>query len=134
MTRTAAPPSRRRPRTDAARLPLRWASASRTKEGELYRRVVRLLRAHLGNPSAAEELLIARVAWLQVHLAHIDEKALKDGGLSPHATREYLAWANALARMLRSLGLRQSEREKSVDEILADIHGAMSPAPKDTDA
>jgi hypothetical protein len=121
QTDTPAPPPRRRPRRDAARLPLRWAAKSRTREGELYRRVVRDLRQHLGNdPTAAEELLISRIAWLQVHLAHIDERAMKDGGLSPHATREYLAWANCIARMLAVLGLKgaASPEPRSIADLL----------------
>jgi hypothetical protein len=116
----ARPPHRTR-RTDAARLPLRWAAKSRTREGELYRRVARQLRAHVGRPSAAEELLISRIAWLSVHMAHIDEVALRDGGLSQHATREYLAWANSLAKMIAKLGLRPCKpHQPSLAEQLAE--------------
>jgi hypothetical protein len=101
-------PSQRRPkRTDAARLPFRWAGASRTREGELYRRVVRQLVAHVGGrPSATEEYMIGQIAWLQVHLAHLNEAALKKGVLSNHAQREYLAWSNAYVRALARLGIK----------------------------
>jgi hypothetical protein len=86
---------------------MRWASTSCTKEGELYRATVRQLTAHIGGkPSAAEALLIGRIAWMQVHMAHIDERAMREGSLSPHACREYLAWANSCARMLAQIGMK----------------------------
>ncbi len=120
MSTVTSPPGRRQ-RTDVARLPLRWAATSKTREGELYRRVVRQLREHVGGkPSHAQELLIGRIAWLQVHLAHIDERAMKDGGLSPHATREYLAWSGAICRLLHGLGLQPAAaRESTLAEQLA---------------
>jgi hypothetical protein len=48
---------------------------------------------------------------LQVHLAHIDERAMQDGGLSPHATREYLAWSNTLAKLIGRLGLHDAQEQ-----------------------
>lgn len=129
---TAAPPSGQHRRTDVARLPLQWAAASATKEGEMYRRVVRQLRDHVGgNPSAAQELIIARIAWLQLHMAHIDERAMKDGGLSPHATREYLAWANSLSRMLASLGPPASAKPPTPAEALQRLHDAIAAGAAD---
>lgn len=103
---STTPASRKPFRSDASRLPMCWAGKSNTREGELYRRIVRQLTSHVGKPSHAQELLIGRIAWLQVHLAHIDERAMQDGGLSPHATREYLAWSNSLAKLLDKLGLK----------------------------
>lgn len=113
-------------RTDAARLPLVWTGTGNTREGELYRRICRQLREHVGGkPSHAQELLIARIAWLQVHMAHIDERALKDGGLSPHGTREYLAWSNSMAKMLARLGFQPTvAKPKTVTEILAELRQA----------
>lgn len=100
----------------------------------MYRRVVRQLREHVGGkPSAAEELIIARIAWLQLHLAHIDERAMQDGGLSPHATREYLAWANSLARMLALLGPPASAKPPTPAEALAAVHAAMMEADDGTE-
>ncbi len=98
-----------------------WASAGKSREGEMYRRVVRQLIAHVGgSPSHAQELVIARIAWLQVHLARIDERAMADGGLSPHASREYLAWSNTIARLVCRLGLRGApERQPTLAEIIA---------------
>ena len=105
-------PKRRPRRTDTTRLPIVWAGASRTKEGELYRATVRQLTAHVGgHPSAAEALMIGRIAWVQVHMAHIDERAMKDGGLSPHAAREYLAWSNSMAKLIGRLGMKAAPAE-----------------------
>ncbi len=65
--------------------------------------------------------MIGRIAWLQVHLAHIDERTLRDGELSPNATREYLAWANSLSRMLQALGLAEKPKPaKTLAEHLAE--------------
>lgn len=121
---TISAPHKRPRRTDTAALPFRWQKNGRSREGELFRRVCRDLRRHVGGrPTAAEELLIGRIAWLQVHLAHIDERAMEAGGLSDHATREYLAWSGALARLLDRLGLKEPPpREPTVQEILAAIH------------
>jgi hypothetical protein len=102
-----------------------WAMKSRTREGELYRRVCRDLRKHLaGRPSPAQEMLIGRIAWLQVHLSRLDMKALETEEMSEHAGKQYLAWANSLSKMLRALGLAAAPAPpKSVDEMLVELHG-----------
>ena len=99
-----------------------WSQSSLTRDGAMYRRVVRQLVAHVGgHPSHTQELLIARIAWLQVHLARIDERAMADGGLSSHATREYLAWSNAIARHICRLGLHGTpERPVTLADIQAE--------------
>jgi hypothetical protein len=114
---------------------LLWASVSRTKEGELYRATVRQLVAHVGGkPSPAEALIIGRIAWLQVHLAHIDERAMLDGGLSPHATREYLAWSNSLAKLIGRLGMKCARAEPSPRWVPYTARGAALAAPGQTPA
>lgn len=109
---------------DLSARPFRWVAAGRSHETALYRDCVLQLTRHLGRePSAAEAMLIGRLAWLHVHLARIDERALREGALSPHATREYLAWANSLARLLDRLGMRPPAPAKpSVQELLDAIH------------
>jgi hypothetical protein len=135
-----AKPKRKPRRTDVTRLPFRWAGVSLSKEGELYRAVVRQLRAHVGKPNHAQELLIGRIAWLQVHLATIDERAMRAGGLSPHATREYLAWGNSIAKMLARLGLdaaaapretvlQRLQREATTQQPSAPLPTALPRAP-----
>lgn len=80
MLGTDTPSPRRSRAVDPATRALRWAKNGRSREAQLYRSIVRRLRAHVGGkPSHVEELLIGRIAWLQVHLAHIDERAMQDG-------------------------------------------------------
>lgn len=126
--KTIARASHKQRRTDVARLPLRWAMKSRTREGELYRRVCRDLRKHLGGrPTATQEMLIGRIAWLQVHLSRLDQRALEAEELSEHAGKQYLAWANSLSRMLQALGLEAASPKSmtSADalRILRDEYG-----------
>jgi len=79
----------------------------RTKAARLLRDTRAELAGHVGgNPTAAQAMLIGRIAWLRVHLQKIDEGAMRDGGLSPHAAREYLAWSNTTAKLLARLGLK----------------------------
>lgn len=120
MTNTTTPPPAKPRRNDAARLPMRWAMKSRSREGELYRRICRDLRQHVGgSPSAAQEMLIGRIAWISVYLARFDERAMETGDLSDHASRQYLAWANALSRMLQALGLAApAAPERTVEQLL----------------
>lgn len=71
---------------------------------------MRRLRADLvrhvgGRPSATQRALIERAVNLTLQVARMDAKALRDGGLSDHATREYLAWSNTLTRTMVALGL-----------------------------
>jgi hypothetical protein len=127
MTPTTPPPNGHHPRSGLSRLPLRWTLAGRSREGALYRRVVRELVAHVGgSPSHVQEMVIGRVAWLQVHLSRIDERAMRDGGLSPHATREYLAWSNSVARLVQVLGMQPSTEAKppTLQDYLATNYGS----------
>ncbi len=73
-----------------------------------------------GKPNAVQRALIDRIAMLQTHLARMDERMFRDGELSDHASRQYLAWANAVSRMLQALGLQPREaREPTLTERLA---------------
>jgi hypothetical protein len=106
MSATASALPRRSRAVDPAARAHRWAKDGRSREAALYRAVVKRLAAHVGgSPNHAQALIIGRIAWLQVHLARMDERAILDGGLSEHATREYLAWSNTVSRMLDRLGL-----------------------------
>ena len=117
----SASPSNRKPsRTDATRLPLRWAGKSRSREGELYRRFVRQLVQHVGRPNHAQEMLIGRIAWLQVHLASMDQRILESGEMSEHTGKQYLAWANSVSRMIAQLGLHSApEQPPSLADYLS---------------
>ena len=48
--------------------------------------------------------MIDRCAWLSLHVAQLDAKAIEGGGLTDHDHRTYLAWSAALTRTLRQLG------------------------------
>ena len=105
---TTRPRPPKPPRT-AARLPFVWTGRSHTREGEMYRRVVRDLTRQIGGrPTPAQEMLIARIGWLAVHLARIDARALAAGEMSDHSRREYLAWSNTMTRTLAVLGFQAS--------------------------
>ncbi len=121
---------RRVPGHDVSKRAFAWAGGARSKEGALYHDVVGQLRAHLGRPpTATETLLISRIAWVQVHLTKIDERAVREGALSPHAIREYLAWANSLARMLDRFGLQPpAPRKPTPEEALAAIRSQIGGA------
>ncbi len=87
----------------------------------MYRRVVRQLRQHVGTPSHAQEMLIGRIAWLQVHLAAMDQRILQQGEMSEHTGKQYLAWANSAARMISQLGLQAAAapRRSLLDRLRA---------------
>lgn len=100
--------SAERQRKDPYSRPVRVAGVTtRTAEGRLIRDVRRDLIEHIGGaPSPAQRLLIERAVMLTVQLARMDGKSLKEGAMSEHASREYLAWSNTLTRLLRQLGLK----------------------------
>ena len=79
-------------------------------------------------------MLIGRIAWLQVHLAAMDQRILQSGEMTEHTGKQYLAWANAVARMIACLGLQPPPpRQPTVEETLAAIH-AMHRHPEPDDA
>jgi hypothetical protein len=94
----------------------------RTREA-LLRRVRADLTKHVGgNPSATQQALIERAAWLSLHIALLDERTVRtlakarDGRLtrdemlaagatlSESDSRQYLAWTNSLAKVMGQLG------------------------------
>lgn len=99
---------RLRRRVDPYSRPGRWAKIDgRSNEAVLARDIRAALVAHVGgNPTAVQAILIQRAVMLSVHLAMMDRKALEDGALSLHASRQYLAWSNSLTRTVRELGIR----------------------------
>ncbi len=91
----------------------------RSKEGRLLRTVRAELTAHVGTPSATQRILIERAAVLSLQIAMLDAKHA-DGGLTPHDQREYLAWTNALTRLMRQIGLKgAAQRGPTLREHLA---------------
>lgn len=119
-----APSPRRTRAIDPQMRPLRWANAVRSREGRLFLALRAELVRHVGGkPTATQRALIDRAAMLQTHLARMDERMFRDGEMSDHAGRQYLAWANSVSRMLQALGLDAAdEKPQTPDDILRDIY------------
>jgi hypothetical protein len=91
---------------------------TRTAEGRLIRDVRRDLIKHVGGePSATQRVMIERAVMLTVQLGRMDAKALADGAMSEHASREYLAWSNTLTRTMKALGTKGPDQEEELDPI-----------------
>ncbi len=59
-------------------------------------------------PSAVEAALIERCAWLMLHVALLDRRAVEAGacGMNDHDAKQYLAFSNTVGRALAQLGVR----------------------------
>src|SRR5438067_9285685 len=77
----------------------------RSREGRLLRVVRDELSAQIGKPSPAQTALIERAAWLSLRIAQLDVR-IANGGFTDFDSKQYLAWSNALARLLRTFGLK----------------------------
>jgi hypothetical protein len=118
QTRTAA----ERQRKDGHSRACRWAGVTaRTREGKLIRDIRDGLIRHVGGaPSATQRALIERAVMLTVQLARMDAKALADGAMTEHASREYLAWSNTLTRTMKVLGLEGvAEKPTSLSDYIS---------------
>ena len=93
----------------------------RSREARILAGTKAELTAHVGGrPSATQQALIDRAAWLTLHVAQIDAKAAEGGILTEHDARTYLAWSNSLTRALVALGLKSAPAPtRSIDDILA---------------
>ncbi len=98
-----------------------WRQPTRTREALAAKRFRAELIAHVGGtPSVTQAALIERIVQLQLHLAVMDRRFAATHTMSDHAGRQYLAWANSVARMLAQLGLQSpAARGPSLAEILA---------------
>ncbi len=98
----------------------------RSAEVKLLRSVTRSLVSHVGgSPSATQEALINRAAWLTLHLATMDRKIMSEGGPSERDSRQYLAWSNSLSRLIRQIGIvGATSKPPSLDELLASRRAA----------
>lgn len=57
--------------------------------------------------TAAQRILVERVAWLRLHVALFDEKvADRDEPMGDRDRASYLAFSNSLVRATRELGLK----------------------------
>jgi hypothetical protein len=112
--------------TPHSRLLRRGSIDGRSREGRFLAACRAELAAHVGAPTRAEAVLIDRVAWLRLHLALIDERAVGGNPMSAHDQRAYLAFSNAVVRAMRQLGLRGKEASAP---SLADLFPDQGAAP-----
>jgi ribosomal protein S15P/S13E len=112
-----------------------WRQPTRTREALAAKRFRAELIAHVGGaPSVTQAALIERIVQLQLHLAVMDRRFATTHTMSDHAGRQYLAWANSVARMLAQLGLQPAKsRARTLADYLAEKAAAppasASPAP-----
>ncbi|OQP86024.1 hypothetical protein BTR14_13150 [Rhizobium rhizosphaerae] len=97
----------------------------RRREAKLMQKVRKELSEHIGGKlTAPQRALIERAAMLTLHLALMDAKVLEEdaGPLSERDSRQYLAWSNALTRIMRDLGADKKPGQKpklSLKDLLA---------------
>ena len=93
----------------------------RTREARFLKSIRIELVEHLGGrPSVTELALVERAVWISLRVAQLDAKMATAESFTDHDTRTYLAWANALARILRQLGLKPTMGPpRSLADVLA---------------
>ncbi len=112
------------PSRDTGRLRTPRVFNRQSKERFARERRLSLL-AHLGRPASyPERLIVARLVAIEWELLRMDARIDAGEVLSGHALRARLAGENWLRLDLQALGLRPAaDREPTVDELLAAIHG-----------
>jgi hypothetical protein len=71
------------------------------------------LIAHFDDtPDILQMILIDRAAWIFLRMRMMDEWLLKSDGISDGSSHVYLAWSNALRRLLVSLGIKPAPPKK----------------------
>lgn len=79
----------------------------RTREARLLKSLRAELVQHVGgSPSPTQRLLIDQAVQLQLRLALMDADGSQIGEMTERNSRQYLAWANSLSRLLRQIGLK----------------------------
>ena len=58
-----------------------------------------------GNASVMQRMLVEQCVVLSLRIHLMDREFLTQGGMTEHNSRDYLAWVNALSRLLRQLGI-----------------------------
>lgn len=101
----------------------------RTKPARLLKQITAELTAHIGGaPTAAERVLIGRLAMLSLQCAQLDERVLAGGVMTEHDSRTFLAWSNSLERGLHRLGLKGvAAAPPTLDDILRAARAQPSP-------
>jgi|SRR5580704_13034813 hypothetical protein len=108
-----------------SKLLARGCVSGRTRNGRFLAAAREELIHHLGGSplSAAQRILVERVAWLRLHVALFDEKVANRGEPMTGKDRaSYLAFSNSLVRATRELGLQPvAKPQKSLAEHLAEL-------------
>jgi hypothetical protein len=101
---------------------------NRTREGQLAKRFRVELLAHLGdNPSFTQRALVDQAVELKRRLLVMDRRFSRTEEFNGTA-KEYLAWSNSLARLLRVIGLKGTPpRTTTLQDYLAG-KAAVAPA------
>jgi hypothetical protein len=87
----------------------------------------RLLQHIGGRPDATQALTIDRVVAIEWTICRLQQR-LDAGKLSPHASREILAFHNHLRLLMRSLGPAAAVKQPSLAEYLASKQGTAEAA------
>jgi hypothetical protein len=91
------------------RRPAHTSLDARSWQFKLLQKTKADLLAHAGGkPSITARALIERAAWLTVYVAEMDAKARAGELMSAHASHQYLAWSNSLARTLSRIGFQDA--------------------------
>jgi hypothetical protein len=94
----------------------------RTREGRLLKQVREKLTEQLGGRlTPAQRALIERAAYPQLRCAMLDKRIIA-GEFTDFDSKQYLAWANALRRALKDLGLNAAApAQPTLTDVLADL-------------
>jgi hypothetical protein len=100
----------------------------RSREGRFVRVATAELVAHVGNPTRTQRALIDRLAWMQLHVALLDEQVCRGKPMSAEKARTYLALSHLIARGLRVLGFdeQRSPPPRSGGAVLDDHLAALA--------
>jgi hypothetical protein len=108
-----------------SKLLARGSVNGRSRPGRFLAHAREQLTAHLGGGplSAAQKILVERIAWLMLHVALFDEKTAEGNApMTDHDRRSYLAFSNALVRATRDLGLEPTAAPTpSLDDFIASL-------------
>lgn len=96
-----------------------WTMDGRNRDARRIAASVRKWVSYCGQPDGAERAVIGGIAMLDHYIAQADAKAHRDGGMSQHMRREYLAWISARERQIRQLTKRTKAKRPRLQEIMA---------------
>jgi hypothetical protein len=84
------------------------------------------LTAHVGGaPSATQRAMIEQAVQLSLRLALMDEHFAETVEMTEHDSRCYLAWSNALTRLMARMGTKSAaQAPRSLQQHLAARAGA----------